>query len=375
MTIKIINFKNEHDSLVLDLFYKSVYHTRNEFEAARTPSWFHRYSLEPETIKYLALKNGKIVGSLGLITYLGYINGHKYKVGFFVDNCILPEYSTEYNIILSRLFYQIEKTAKKMSIDLLVGWDYKKHADHHNELFTSMGYSRIDGINWIGGGTKHVQLISIKEFNLPLLWKIGLRILNYKHHIRELLLARLKHEKIRSIHQKDIPEIVRIINNQNRSLDLSPKYTSTSLNRIMKKYNANGIVAELNGQIIGVLIYFLAPWSGWMYGKPGYTKRHGIFLIKHPLEFGVTTEYAERIGAHLLFEAMKEKGNKYMFLVDVIDRRITWMRNAFLATGANEFLYDYGTLFIKYLSKKNIKIKKPVYIPTNLVISPYTKRI
>ena len=42
--------------------------------------------------------------------------------------------------------------------------------------------------------------------------------------------------------------------------------------------------------------------------------------------------------------------------------------------GADELPYDFGTVFIKNLSVEDISLSKPVYIPTNLVISPFTAK-
>ena len=111
-----------------------------------------------------------------------------------------------------------------------------------------------------------------------------------------------------------------------------------------------------------------------MYGKPSYDKRHGYFLIKHPLEFAVHPDARKYVGAHLIFDAMKDEiKGKYIFFVDVFDRRIEWMRDAYFKTGGEEFPYDMGTFFFKSL-KEDLDIVRPVYVPTNYVISPYTSK-
>jgi len=373
--IKVINFKDEHDKQALELFYRHVFYKRKEFEYARYPSWIHRYSLEENSIKRLAVDDGKIVGSLGLIPYNGYINGRKTKIGFFVDNCVLPERNWQYDEIFLKLFKSVEKTAKKTGIEILAGWDYTRNMEAHKELFKKMGYSRIDGINWFGGGTKHVHLLPNEEFKLHFFWRIAFKLLFIKHRIFEFFFKPLKNEKIREMKNSDLPEVVKLINAENEKLDFSKRYTLITLKEMIEKYNAQSLVAETKGKITGALLTFVAPWSGWMYGKPFYTKTHALFLIKHPLEFAVNSENAEKTAAHLLFYAMNdEKKGKYLFFVDVFDRRISWMRKAYLDTGAEELPYDYGTLFFKNLSGKKILLNKPVYIPTNLVINPYTAK-
>ena len=69
MTIEIINYKDIYEKNVLQLFYKSIFHNRKEFDYARLPSWFHRYSLVDHSIIKLATIDDKIVGSLGLLSY------------------------------------------------------------------------------------------------------------------------------------------------------------------------------------------------------------------------------------------------------------------------------------------------------------------
>jgi hypothetical protein len=60
--------------------------------------------------------------------------------------------------------------------------------------------------------------------------------------------------------------------------------------------------------------------------------------------------------------------------VDVFDRRISWMRQAYEDIGADELSYDYGTIFCKSLLGKKIPLNLSFYVPTNLVISPYTAK-
>lgn len=374
MKIDVIEFKKRHDKDALKLFYRTVFYNRKEFEYARIPSWSHRYSLENHSVKRLAIEDSKIIGSLGLMSYDGYVNGTKQRIGFFVDNCILPEYNQIYDQIMSKLFQDIEKQAKKDRIEFILGWEYTRKADIHNALFKKMGYYRIDGINWFGSGAKHVHVFSEEGENLSLLWRIALNLMNYKFRLRERKLESLKNGKIRPLRELDIPSAVKLINDKNRDFLFSPKYTKESLKKTTEKYRTKGFVAEIDGKIVGVLILFVAPWSGWMYGKPEYTQSYTFFLINHPLEFAVIPEYAEQVAPHLLFAAMKNEKQKYLMLVNVFDRRISCLRKAFFDAGADELSYDYGTVFFKSLSGKKIKLTHPFYIPTNLIISPYTTK-
>ena len=375
MLFDIDYFKKTYEKDTLKLFYQSVFHNRKEFEYARLPSWKHRYEIEDETIIRLAFKEKKLVGSLGLISYKGYYKGKKQKIGFFADNCVHPGFISHYDEIMKHLFKGVEEQAKKQHIDFIVGWDYTHRAECHDLFFKKRGYHRIDGVNWFGGGTKHVHCFNRDDFQLSSFWRIGLKLFGIKHSLRRARLKTLENEKIRKMNNMDIPEVMDLINFQNEKLEFSPRYTANSLRKSIQKYNAEGIVVEANKKIIGVIILFVAPWSGWMYGKPEYSKSYGFLLIKHPLEFAVDPEYSERIAPHLLFEAMNdETGGKYLMLVDVFDRRTSWLKKAFSDIGADELPYDFGTVFYKKLTGKNIKLKRPIYIPTNLVISPYTAK-
>ncbi|MEM0467319.1 MAG: hypothetical protein QXX20_06980 [Candidatus Thermoplasmatota archaeon] len=374
LNIKIIDFKDEHDDDALRLFYRSVFYNRKEFEYARLPSWKHRYTLEEENIKYLAYINDEIAGSLGLISYHSYIQRKKVKIGFFVDNCVDPKFYKTYNEIMFQLFEKIEQQALEKDIDYIIGWDYTVKADEHNELFKKMGYQRLDGINWFGGGTTPLSVFKVEGFTLSFLWRVLMSSYDLKYYFKERKLKPLNDTIIRTMEDSDIHKAVELINTHNEKLNFSPRYTTDSLKASIKKYKAEGLVAEKNNTIVGVAIFFAAPWSGWMYGKPAYTKSYGFLLIKHPLEFAVQ-DNSEEIASQILSKAMKtEKNRKHLMLVDVFDRRIDWMKKAFLAIGADEIPYDYGTIFIKNLSENKIDLSNPIYTPTNLIISPYTEK-
>ena len=375
MEINIIDFEKDYEESALKLFYQSVFNNRKEFEYARIPSWSHRYTIEKNSIRLLAISNGEIIGSLGLLSYHGYVKGKKKKIGFFVDNCILPKYDSKYNQIMFSLFQEIEKKAKKKGFTHILGWDYKEKADTHSSLYKKLGYSKVSGINWFGGGTRPIHIFYENNFHLSILWKIALNLYNLKYRIHESKLSPLNDVKIRKIKDKDLPAAVDLINFQNEHLEFSPRYTTDLLKKTMQKYCAEGLIAEVNKKIAGVIIFFVAPWSGWMYGKPQYTKSHAFILIKHPLEFAVHPDYVEKIAPHLLFRVMAGKNEKkYQMFVDVFDRRVEWMRKAYNEIGADELPYDFGVLLVKNLSNDKIELRKPVYIPTNLVISPYTAK-
>jgi hypothetical protein len=318
----------------------------------------------------------EIVGSLGLIPYNGYINNKEKKIGFFIDNCILPKFSSKYNQIMTSLFEDIEGIAQKKKIDIIIGWEYTKNANEHNDLYKKMSYSRTDGINWFGSGTKHIQCFSNNKFNLSLKWKISLKLMAYKQFLKEYKLNPLsKTDKIIPMKDENISEVVKLINNHNKNLSCSPRYSNDSIKELIKRYNASVLIAKNHNTIVGVIIFILSTWSGWMYGKPEYSRSYGIFLIRQPIEFAIIPEYSKKIAPHLLFNIMKdEKLGKYLLLVNVFDRRIKWMKEAFFDIGGDEYPFDYGTIFYKNLSKIKLNFNKPIYIPSNLVISPYISK-
>jgi len=337
------------------------------------PSWYHRYSLENNNIICLALEDEKIIGSLGLIYYSGYYQNKKLKLGFFVDNCVLPDYN--YKEVMTKLFQVVEKEAKKAKIEFILGWDYKTKTELNKGFYKIMNYSVINGINWFGGGTNPADSFYVNNFKLSKTWKFLLKLYSFKQFRKEKKLIPLNNENIRKMEEKDIPQIVDLINSQNKKIDFSPVYTVNLLKKVIKKYQTKGYVVELNDKIIGVIILFVAPWSGWMYGKPEYSKSFSYVLIKHPIEFAINQNFSEKIAPHLLFKAMKDENKKgYFMLVDVFDRRIVWLRESFHKIGADELPYDFGSIIIKNLTGKKIELKKPIYIPTNLVISPYISK-
>ena len=296
-----------------------------------------------------------------------------HKIGFFVDNCIHPDYHQNFSEIMSQLFSSVEKQAKKEGVDFIFGWDYTVQANINEELFRKMRYNRIDGINWFGGGSKPIYSFSFNNFRLSPLWKVGLRLFSIKSYLYEQRLTQIKNVSFRDFEKNDMNDVVKLLNKRNENLELSPRYTNNSLQKRINKYSAEGIIAEKDGGIIGVLLFFVAPWSGWIYGKPEYDKSYGVILIRHPLELAVVTSYQQSLTPHLLFVGMKDKNiGKYVLFVDIFDRRETWLRNAYKKIGADEIPYDFGTVFLKNLSGGTIDLSKSFYIPTNLVISPYT---
>lgn len=112
-----------------------------------------------------------------------------------------------------------------------------------------------------------------------------------------------------------------------------------------------------------------------MFGKPTYDQKYAIILIRHPLEIAVSGDYQETITPHLLLRGYVDENHKgNLMFVDIFDRRETWLTEANIKIGSDEFPYDFGTVFIKTLSNVSIDLSKPIYIPTNLVISPYTSK-
>ncbi len=373
--MKIVGYKKQYDDKFLRLFYQSIFFSRKEFDNARLPTWYHRYSLEEHSCQYIALSGDQFIGSLGLISYDGVVDGKKQKIGFFVDNCINPNYPHEYNEIMIQLLNKLEDEAKKQKISIIIGWDYTTQADKHNELFQRLGYSRLDGINWFGGGSRPIRSFSYNGFKLSLVWKIGLKLLSLKYRYQKQKFKQLNEVIFRNFENKDIDKAVELINARNKTLEFSPRYTKETLHKKIKKYSAQGIVAEKEKDLLGVLLFFNAPWSGWMFGKPTYDQKYAIILIRHPLEIAVSGDYQETITPHLLLRGYVDENHKgNLMFVDIFDRRETWLTEANIKIGSDEFPYDFGTVFIKTLSNVSIDLSKPIYIPTNLVISPYTSK-
>jgi len=392
MDLEIVNYKEEYDQKLLELFYRSVYGTptykkEKGSDYVRVPSkWIYRYTLSDGYIAKVAIKGDNVVASLGIIIRNGKINNKKVKIGCFVDNCIMPKYSGNYEPVFHDLFTELEKEAKERGIDIICGWDfYQTSIGVHKDLFDGMDYKWVEGVSWYMGGSaiKGEYPYIWDSTNISTFWKLGFKFLKYYHKLREIITPPLpKSIEIRSMMDTDLEDVCELINNTNKDSVFAPNYTKDEFNDIIKKNNIHGLVAVKNSKIIGVLTYITAAWSGQMFGKPYYDKKWQITIGFLPDEFAILPEYQETsLPTRMVIELAKiknpEKGtrydNNYSFISDVIDERkeMEWRRNAFLSFGCIKPKVGYGTILAKTLRDDiELDTNKIWHLPARYIVAP-----
>lgn len=236
------------------LFYHSVFYRRREFEYVRVPdNWFYRYRLHSGSIAKVALEGSKVVGSLGVISRICRIDGKKLKVGCFVDNCVLPTHSEDYEDILGNLLREMEKDLKEHKVAALYGWDYLKHFDEHRKFFEEMEFEWMGGVNWFPGGSTLSGEHPYKwEIKLSPYWRVGFRLLGYLHRIREISVDKLpKDIEIRKFNVKSSTEIkgaIRLIERCYADSEFAPSYTYSSFKNAVDSNKIHGFIAEKGGR-------------------------------------------------------------------------------------------------------------------------------
>jgi len=386
MNLKIIDYKKERDKELLDLFYKSVFYKRKEFEYARIPNkWITRYELQGESIQKIAIKGNKAIASLGGIIFTGNIgSGKQEKICYFVDNCILPEYHAEFNEIFGLLFDELEKDAKKKGAKAIYGWDYETNLEKNPLFFKEKKFKTIKGFCWYpaGGGDLNWTYPIRPTKKISLIWKILMKAMELNQAIKKRMLKSLPANIIiEKIKPKDLKAVCEIINKKSPML-FAPKYSEHSMKEMFKNKNFHGIIARENEKICCILLYFVGAWAGWMFGKPGYEKKWTPFFVYTPFEFEVQKRFEEIVPAHMIFELMKirdpEKNIKhdksFTFFVDAFDERIKWRENAAFTTGCEKVKYDFGAMLIKPLYEDiNLENYKTIFFPTLFTIAPVPK--
>jgi hypothetical protein len=376
MQLDIVDYLKSQDSELLELFYKSTYHRKSEFEYFRFPErWIDRYLGEDSLIK-IAKHKKKIIASLGLIIYDGRVNGKKNKIGFFIDNSIDPKYIHSHYEIFNALFNELEKDARIKGIKVIFGWDFVHKADKQKKLYTNRGYKQINGFYWYPIGTDiNIKFNSKNENKINLLWKMALLVSRFN-----IFLNKLKHKSktgiiISKIELKNIKEITKFLNKQNKNKQFSMIHTESSLSKILTDKIAHGWIAKKNNKIYAALLYFVGSWSGWIFGKPHYDKTNSYFFSYTPFEFVNLTQDKD-IATSLLFKAMAEKQNYtpshkgFTAFVDCFHDKINWRIEAIKKAGGNRAEFDHGCILVKNLSNQKINYNKNIYLPTLFVIAP-----
>ena len=374
----------------MKLFYRSVFYKRKEFEYTRVPdNWFYRYTLHKGSIAKVALKDNKVVGSLGVINRVCKLDGEKVRVGCFVDNCVLPTHTESYEEILGALLQEIESDLKKCKVAALYGWDYLKHLNEHRKFFEEIGFEWVEGVNWYPGGSTPSGEHPYKwEIKLSPYWRIGFGLLGYMHRIREFTVGGLppgimiKHFNVNDV--GEVKKVIKVIESCYATTEFAPCYNYSEFRHTIRSNGIQGFIAERGSEVIGVLTYIAVPWSGWMLGKPSYDSTWQIAFTFTPDEFAVIPEYQKSgVPENMILKMMKLRdphketyGSEFRFIVDIFDRRIGWRRDSLLRVGCDEPTYDHGVILAKSLRKDIIlDCSKPWYLPARFIVAPGALRL
>lgn len=247
-----------------------------------------------------------------------------------------------------------------------------------------MGFTGVDGVNWFPGGSD-LEGIYPKpvEYVPSIFWRTAIKLSKLQYMIKEYLMQKLPGGVLlRPMENGDIETVCKLINS-NTGVEFRPHYNPDEYQSIVKNNNIHGVIAEKGGSIIGVLTYVVSAWSGWMYGKPQYDDKWGIFYAYTPDDFVVVSEYQNTsVPARMILELMRTKDpekkikNKddYSLIVDVFDRRIEWRLDALLKAGCSEPKFDYGVILGKAL-RGGIKLdrSKPWDLPARGIIAPVSR--
>jgi len=383
MDITTEEYTAEFDQELLQLFYRSIYFNRKEFETVRpSNNWIDRYRINNNSITKIAIHKGKIIASLGVIPTKCKVKGKVMNVGCFVDNCILPKFLDNYEIIFNNLFSEIENDMKQKGVNVICGWDYLKNIQQHKDFFHSMGFTWINGVNWFAGGYDFKGEYPRKwDVNLSLFWKIIFKLV---FNMNRLTRSPLHHlpagVKIREMVNSDIKKILKLSDNFYSDFELAPYYTIKEYKKIQRANNIHGIIAEYNSDIIGALTYITGAWSGWMFGKPSYSNNWKTFFTLTPDEFIITPKFQDTsVPTYMILELMKikhpnkptEYKKNYSFIADIFDRRINWRRESILKSGCIEAKADLGAILVKSLKKDlNLDTSKLWNLPARNIITP-----
>ena len=381
--IKIENYTGGYDTDLIELFYRSIYYNRKEFETVRVPdNWINRYQIYNNSITKIAIHKGKIIGSLGVLPGKCKVDGKIINVGCFVDNCILPEYLDNYENIFSELFFNAEKDMIEQGMDVICGWNYLKHVNKHSKFFKNLDFTWIEGINWFAGGFDFKGEYPKKwDGHMPFYWRPMFRFVNYYYRIKSGFIHHLPQDvHLRTMQTQDIEKILKFSEKLYEGVEFAPSYTIREFSDIIANNNIHGIIAEKNSEIIGVLTYITTAWSGWMFGKPYYNNKWRTFFTFTPDEFIVTPEYQNTsIPVNMILELMKIKNPEepiehrkgYSFIDDIFDRKIHWRMDALSKSGCIEAKADYGVILAKSLRDDiELDTNKIWHLPARYIVAP-----
>jgi hypothetical protein len=369
MDLRLVDYDESMDAELLELFYQSIFYKKKEFEYVRVPNrWIYRYGLSKDHVTKILVHDNEIVASLGVIIQEGRIGSKRTKVGCFVDNCILPRYLDKYTDIFQILFKETEEEIKERGVGLLCGWEFLKNVNEHHELYESIGFQWVEGINWFSNGIALAgDYPFIWKSKINLFWRAVFKMFSYYNKMKSLSVMPLPGGiNLREMRGSDLEKVCALLKGADYGLSIS--YDPAEFEN-----NIQGVIAEKGSAIVGILTYITSAWSGWMFGKPFYKEPWQTFFGFTPDEFWVLPEYQDSsLPEHMLIYLVnlhRPKGNN--FVAGIFDRRMKWRRDALLKLGFTEPRFDNGAILAKSLDEQ-IKLDpaKVWHLPARYILAP-----
>jgi hypothetical protein len=378
MKIKIGNYSQDIDRDLINFFYKCVFYEREEFEYTRPISWFQRYKPYGSPIIKIAYHKNDIVGTIGILPTIAVINKKIVNGGYFVDNCVSPNYQKDYARIMTELLDEIQIEAKKNNMDFIAGWDYLKNYKLHGELYKNFNFIPKLDVNWFIAGLDY-KSVSPKKWRGKnrLYWATVLVLLKPYNYIKLKSCPNAIDEiKIRLIDKSELGKIADFFNNNRENITFYNYYTKKTLEKNWNSIGLRGIVAENKNTIVSVLTFTIATWTGLMYGYP-YENDWEEFRTITPDEFIVDKKWIKTKLPTIMLRNILEFDKRFKIntrslgvVASIFDRNLLWKNKTYKKAGFLEAKADYGVFLIKSLNDKKINNKNCWSIPSRAIIAP-----
>jgi len=379
MKLQITDYKKKFDSQLLDLFYDYVFNDRDEFEYSRPNSWIYRYEFFDSPIIKIAKFKNKIVGTFGIIPTNSSINGKIFKGGYFVDNCISPDYIDQYNNIMSELIKSSIKDAIKHNFKFIIGWDYLKNYKKYNNFYSKLGFICHPNINWFAGGFEYYkESPKIWRGKRKVYWKTLFHILTYynKYKMR-FNVKEINGVSIELACRDDLDEIADFINENHPAESFHCYYSYGDLEKIWDSLGIRCLAAKKDNEILGVVTFFVSTWTGLMYGKPTGDDWEEFKTII-PDEFVISKTWINTDLPMLMIRFLLDfdkkfniDSNTHGFVTPLFDRKIDWKRKTYKKWGFVEAKVDYGVYLVKSLNGFKINNDGRWSIPPRSIVVPH----
>ncbi len=381
----LIRYNKNLDEKLMRLFYRSLFFSRDEIEYVKEPTWIWRYR---ESKKYIRiLSDGKNpVGSLGAIPTTVKVNDKMYKVAVIVDNCIEPGNSNDFERIFSHLFDDLLKSLEKDGFDIIALWDYEAKFNHHKLFYNNLNFRTIKNVNWSIAGIEYNHSSPKKwrgkNQKLIKLFYHYLKLSN-KFTLNRKIQKRTENLKIRHCTDADVQRIINFISKIDTSHRMLVNYSKHSLNKLRKEIGLDLIIAELDNDIVGVISYFISPWTGMMYGKPihddwekFYTLTIDEFIVDDKLVFS-------EVPALLIEELIKVRQSHHRYkiklsgmIVDLVDREDEFRHTLYKKYGFMEPSFDKGLLLVRKINNRfPIDSIKSWHLPNRMILAPIPEKM